>query len=132
MLRMLGGQPPRQFVILGLSLMNLDGLEAHEPIIVKGESLGINIDIIIQTGDTFQATATKDGRDVFIISLGQTEIKTLREYLGRTIIKYLAVTYHIPVDIIIVSGQDEVTMQHQFAELVGPQTRVDIDRRHKH
>lgn len=47
----------RKFVILGLSEGNLARLREKKPIVVYGEEMGINLDIILCWGETEDALA---------------------------------------------------------------------------
>src|SRR3954466_8450508 len=102
MLKMRGGSPEKQFVILGLSFGNIDEFIAHPNdthIRVRGDEIGLSFDVILFSGRSLQAKGTQNGRDVFMIGMDDDELTRLRQHPGQAIITYEAAKYHNPCDI---------------------------------
>ncbi len=71
------------------------------------------------------------GKRVFLIGLGLTELDMLRQNPGNSFITLDKTTYGIPIEIIIFSGESEEKMTEQFAEFIGPNTKVTTSPRLK-
>lgn len=134
MLKMLGGSPEKQFVVLGLSFGNIDEFIAHPNdthIRVRGDEIGMSFDVILFSGRALRAKGTQNGRDIFMIGFDDDDLTLLRQHPGQAIITCEASKYRNPCDILIVSGETEAHMTEQFAELIGPGTRIRMDDRLK-
>lgn len=56
MLKLKGTKPDgREFILLGLERRNIERLIEGDPILVKGEQLGVTIDVLIFFGETKEA-----------------------------------------------------------------------------
>lgn len=134
MLKMVGGEPPHQILVLGLSFGNLANFQAHPSdtyIHIKKEDTGLPIDVLIASGMPFRARGRLERREAFIISLDMDDLRKLRQNPGSYIIDLDQQSYELPMNIVIFSGETEAEMATQCQELIGPKTRVTIDQRLK-
>lgn len=120
---------PNQTLILGLSHRNLTGLIENRPIRIKGDELGIPINIIIAVSPTSASMLTDRG--YFFIGITLQEINTLRNNPHKILIDILLEGEKALLNIKIFSGETEMTMAETTKEFIGPNTTVKIDPRLK-
>jgi hypothetical protein len=134
MLNMVGGDPPNQVLVLGLSFNNLDKFEKYPNdtyIRVTSEVTKLPLDVIIGSGDSFQMKSNENGREVFVVSLGMAELRRLRRQPLKFFIELKREFYKLPMSICIFSGETEAVMADHLQEFVGPNTHVTMDNRLK-
>jgi hypothetical protein len=76
------------------------------------------------------AKGTRDGKPILLIVLGLSHknLDELYKKKGRPItFKGSTVGLGDDIEFLIFGGKDERTMQHDFTELIGPETEVYID-----
>lgn len=130
MLKMVAGDPPNQVLLIGLSIENLDKFTAQANdtyIRIKQEDTSLPIDVILSSGRPIVVKGTQQHRDIFMIGFSLEQIDHMRQNFGKTLRRYAKADYGLPMDVIIFSGESEAAMAQQFAEFIGPETRVKID-----
>src|SRR5215471_1550737 len=129
MLKMLAGEPPKQFLVLGLSFGNIDKFKAQPAdtyIRVNGSEFNLPTDVILYSGDKNRAFG-KDktsGKNVFMVGLDDEQLDRLRREPGKCLVTLDNAVYRIGFNLMIFSGETEASMAHEVNELIGPNTRV--------
>jgi hypothetical protein len=70
-----------------------------------------------------------NGRTLLGIGLSFKNLKKFHDEAGDTYIRINGADMGLPVDILIFSGVTEQAMARQMADLIGPETQVNIDPR---
>jgi hypothetical protein len=74
-----------------------------------------------------KATATLGDRTLLMIGLSFGNLDKFRAEPGDTYIKVEGKELHLPIDVLIFSGETEAHMQKMMSHVIGPDTKVHID-----
>lgn len=72
-----------------------------------------------------------DGRTLIMLGLSFGNLQKFKEMPGDTFIKIDGKDLGVPVDIVIFSGETEMAMMESMKDMIGPETKVHIDKRSK-
>ena len=75
---------------------------------------------------------TRDGKPIKIVMIGLSHVNLKRLKEGKPI-KFPGEDVGVPdTEVVIFAGKDEMTMQQELADLIGPRTVTNIDPRFRH
>ena len=132
MLKLIAGTPPNQILVVGLSFLNLDKFKAMpNDTYIRISENSLSSDVVLYSGNGNRAFGVEQGtgRRVFMVGLEMDDLDQFREKPGKRLISLKNEKYQIGFDIVIFSGETEATMTDELHEIIGPDTKVTVDKR---